>query len=364
MIILRYLSRELLQTTFAVTLVLMVVIMSGRFVRYLAESAAGKFDPSVLLLIMYYRLPGFIELIAPLGFMVAILMAYGRLYAEQEMTVLFSCGMSQRKLVAYTYLPAVFVALLVGLCSFWLTPSGLKKAELIIEQQKNRNDLDLMKSGQFQATKDGKLVSYTESQGPNKELRQVFISSTGVAKGEQVITIKSGSAERINNSDFQQQYLLFKDGFRYEGIPGEQNYRIVKFEGMAQHIQRSEFSSFTAKKITVKPTTELLGSETLAAQAELQWRFSSPLAVLTITLLGITMSYTTPRRGRYAMLFPSIIIYLLYLVFLNAARASVEESKLAPELGLWSIHALFLIFATFLFSLRAGMLKRFFRLSV
>ena len=75
------------------------------------------------------------------------------------------------------------------------------------------------------------------------------------------------------------------------------------------------------------------------------------------------MSYTTPRRGRYAMLFPSIIIYLLYLVSLNAARASVEENKLVPELGLWLVHALFLLFAVFLFSLRTGMLKRIFRSS-
>ena len=129
MIILRYLSRELLQSTFAVTLVLMIVIMSGRFVKYLADAAAGKFDPGVLLSIMFYKVPSFVELILPLGFMVAILMAYGRLYAEQEMTILFSTGFSQNKILAYTFVPAVFIAIAVGLCSLWLTPLGQAKAD-------------------------------------------------------------------------------------------------------------------------------------------------------------------------------------------------------------------------------------------
>ncbi|MGB0733833.1 MAG: LptF/LptG family permease, partial [Pontibacterium sp.] len=106
-------------TTFAITAVLLVVIVSGRFVRYLADAAAGKIDTDVLLTIMFFRLPGFLELIVPLAFLLAILMAYGRLYAEQEMTVLSATGMSQQRLLSYTYLAGAIFALFVGMCSLW-----------------------------------------------------------------------------------------------------------------------------------------------------------------------------------------------------------------------------------------------------
>lgn len=360
MIILRYLSRELLQTTFAVTLVLMIVIMSGRFVKYLAEAAAGKFDPSVLLAIMYYRLPGFLELILPLGFMVAILMAYGRLYAEHEMTVLFSCGVSQKKLVGMTYVPALLVAGVVGLCSLWLTPSGLQKADNIIQQQKNRSELELIKPGRFQSLQDGKLVSYVESQESDQPLDTLFIATMGVAIDDDVITVRAKSAERVDNTEYQERYLLLNEGTRYLGRPGQASYRITEFEGFAQHLPETDDDVMTRKKINALPTAALLSMNEAEAQLTLQWRISAPVLIIVITLLGVTMSYTTPRRGRYVMLFPSILLYLVYLVVLNAARGSIEDGKLSPTFGLWYVHGLFFGFAVFLFLLRTNVLRRLF----
>lgn len=374
MIILRYLSRELLQTTLAVTLVLMVVIMSGRFVKYLAEAAAGKFDPTVLFAIMYYRLPGFLELIVPLGFMVAILMAYGRMYAEQEMTVLSSCGLSHKRLLAYTFVPAVVVAIIVGLCSLWLTPLGLQKAEQIIEQQKNRNELELIKPGRFQISRSGNLVSYVEGQSKQeaedlgvqntveaKQLDSVFVATMGVAENDDLITVRAESAERIEHPEYQQRYLQLNNGTRYQGRPGQPSFRVTEFESFAQHLQESDTVVLSSKKVNLRPTAELIGLQQPEAQAALQWRISTPILILIITMLGVTMSYTTPRRGRYVMLFPAILLYLIYLVILNAVRGAIEEQTVSAALGLWSVHAAFFILAVSLFALRTGLVSRLLR---
>jgi lipopolysaccharide export system permease protein len=361
MIILRYLTREVLQTTIAVTTVLVVIIMSGRFVKYLSEAASGKFDPAVLFSIMYYRLPGFLELIFPLGFMVAILMAYGRLYADHEMTVLSSCGMSQRRLLAYTFVPGVIIAIVVGLCSLWLTPLGLQKAEQILEQQKNRSEIEMVKPGRFQVSRTGNIVSYIEAQGEAQELKGVFIASTGVAKGEPLITIKSESAQRITHEIYQQRYLQLINGVRYQGRPGGANYRVTHFDVLGQHLAEAADTSFTPKKVNSKPTNELWGDANPEKQAALQARVSAPLIIFIITILAVAMSYTTPRRGRYVMLFPAIILYLVYLVLLNRARESIEAQILAPAIGLWSIHLIFVTLAGLLFAWRTGSFGRFFR---
>jgi lipopolysaccharide export system permease protein len=358
MIILRYLSRELLQTTLAVTVVLMVIIMSGRFAVYLAEAAAGKFDVAILFTLLFYRLPGFLELIVPLGFMVAILMAYGRLYAEHEMTVLYCCGMSQQKLVAYTYLPALLVALISGTCSLWLTPLGLQKTEQIFQAQKQRNELDTMKAGQFQIFGDGKLVSYAEEQNKNQQLQNVFIATMGVAEGEAAITVRAESAQRIEHPDHQQRYLQLNNGIRYEGRPGEVDYRVTHFDQFGEHIVQAEVLPVSTKKINMRPTAELFTIAKPNAQAALQWRLSAPLLIIVITLLGVTLSHTTPRRGRYVMLFPAILVYLVYVVMLNIARGAIEEKTLSPALGLWLVHGLFFGIALVLFTLRTGVVKR------
>jgi lipopolysaccharide export system permease protein len=342
MIILRYLTKEVLQTTFAVTSILLVIIMSGRFVKYLAEAAAGKMDASVLFAVMFYRLPGFVELILPLGFFVSILLAYGRLYTDSEMTVLFSCGVSRQKLIAWTYVPALFIAMLIACLSLWLTPLGLQEAEEILATQKARNDFETMQPARFQLSRNKTMVSYTQTISDDKQtLEAFFLANTGVATNQTLMNMRAETAEYMIDDVNKQRYLLLKQGTRYEGRPGAANYRVTEFVEFAQHVDRPAEIVVTNNKVNRLPTAELLNSSQPEYQAALQWRLSSPLVVVIITLLGVVLSYTNPRRGRYAMLFPAVLLYLIYLVLLNAARGAVEEQRLPAVVGLWSVHLAF-----------------------
>ena len=74
MIIFRYLAREVLITMTAVSASLLFIFMSGRFVKYLAEAAAGEISGDILFSIMLFRMPAFLELILPLGFFLGILL--------------------------------------------------------------------------------------------------------------------------------------------------------------------------------------------------------------------------------------------------------------------------------------------------
>ena len=344
MIIPRYLTKEVLQTTFAVTSVLLIIIMSGRFVKYLAEAAAGKIDASVLFAVMFYRLPGFMELILPLGFFVSILLAYGRLYTDSEMTVLFSCGVSRKQLIVWTYIPAGIVLIIIATLSLWLTPLGLHEAEKILAQQQARNDFETMQEARFQVSRNKSLVSYTEDISDNREqLNAFFLANMNVGADEPLMTVRSEVAEYKILGETDQRYLVLKRGTRYEGQPGTANYRITEFEEFGQHVDPKGEIAVTNNKVNRLPTVELLGSDLPDYQAALQWRLSSPLVVLIVTLLGVLFSHTNPRRGRYAMLFPAILLYLIYLVLLNSARGAVEEQRLSSAIGLWGVHFTFFV---------------------
>ena len=125
MIIFRYLTREILTTMAAVAGVLLLVIMGNRFISYFTDVAQGDFPARLLGTLMLYQLPNFMQLLLPLAFFLAILLAYGQLYLNSEITVLAACGVSPRKLLHVALWPAAVVALLVGVCSLWLTPAGL-----------------------------------------------------------------------------------------------------------------------------------------------------------------------------------------------------------------------------------------------
>lgn len=357
MIILRYLSRELIVTCLSITAVLVVVIMSGDFTRYLWEAISGKIDAGVLLALIAYRIPGFLELILPLGFFVAILMVYGRLYAEQEMTVLFSCGLSRTQLVVLTYAPAFIIAAVTAFISLWLSPYGVQESERIKEEQQSRSELDLLQSSRFQVVNDGKLVTYiepTEDEQQSQHLGDVFVATMNEQEDESLVVLRATNAHRARNAQYQQDYLVLEEGARYEGRPGQADYRVTRFSQFAQRLEPPTVIEFQTDDIEALSSIDLWQQGDRASLVELQWRFSVPVIVFVVALLGVALSHTTPRRGRYVMLFPSILLYMVYVVLLNAVRDSLDDGRLSLAIGLWAVHLGFLLLGIGLFILRGG----------
>jgi lipopolysaccharide export system permease protein len=345
LIVFRYLSREVLVTLSAVSAVLLVIIMSGRFIKYLAQAAQGVLDPGVLFLIMGFRLPGFLELILPLGLFLGFLLAYGRLYLDSEMTVLAATGMSQQRLMAYSLAPATLVALLVAWLSLGLAPQGVAQVARILNEQDALTEFDTLVPGRFQTMKNGTRVTYTESLSADRgELGGVFISEKRLSqdnkeRGIGVLVAEKG--RQVIHEDGS-RYLILENGYRYDGNPGKADYRAIKYETYGILLPKPEISSEIGEREAI-PTSELIGSDNPRYQAELQWRISIPLLVFVVTLLAVPLSRVNPRQGRFLKLLPAILLYMAYLSLLIAARGQLDKGKIPMALGLWWVHGMFLV---------------------
>ena len=345
MIVFRYLSREVLVTLSAVSAVLLVIIMSGRFIKYLAQAAQGALDPGVLFLIMGYRIPGFLQLILPLGLFLGFLLAYGRLYLDSEMTVLSATGMSQQRLMAYSLAPATLVALMVAWLSLGLAPQGVTAVGRILNQQDALTEFDTLVPGRFQTLKNGNRVTYTESLSADRgELGGVFISEKRLSQDnkEQGIGVLVAESGRQVIHEDGSRYLILENGYRYDGNPGRADYRAIKYDTYGVLLPKPEVSGEIGEREAI-PTRELLGSDEPRHQAELQWRLSIPLLVFVVTLLAVPLARVNPRQGRFLKLLPAILLYMAYLALLIGARGQLDKGKIPLELGLWWVHALFLL---------------------
>ncbi|BCD99529.1 LPS export ABC transporter permease LptF [Marinagarivorans cellulosilyticus] len=341
MIIFRYLAKEVLTSMAAVCSVLLLIILSGRFVRYLAEAAAGKLEASVLFTLMGFRLPSYLELIIPLALFIGILLAYGRLYVDSEMTVLKACGMSERQLVAYTVVIALSVACLVGFFSLYLGPVGAKASSVLIEEQRSRTEFETLKPAYFHRLSGGG-VSYAEQVSEDKKrLQNVFLASPGDQERRvSLMTAKTG--ETIVDQLSGRRYLVLSDGYQYHGTPGQSNYEVVSFRSYAQFLPDSDYQAKQRDIIDAMSTRELWEANTLQASSALQWRLSMPALVMIVALLAVPLSRTQPRRGRYAKMIPAILLYVIYLVACNAARGLLDEGKAPTPWLLWVVHLGFL----------------------
>ncbi len=349
-IITRYLSREILFNTAAVSLVLLLILLSARFVKYLADAAAGRLDPGILFSIILYRVPGFLELILPLSLFISLLLVFGRLYLDNEIRVMFAAGMTRLQLLGKAMVPVSFVAVAVAVTSLYITPEGLARVELMLSEQKNRSELDSLQQGQFQRLRGGRGVIYTEAyDSDEKQMRGVYIFQRdyGGQSHEVVLVADQGAQQQAENGRF----IVLSEGNRYRFFQAEQVFERIDYERYGQRIHTREEESQQRKlEQDALPTRYLMNSAELEHKAALQWRISVALLVPIIALLAIALSKTEPRQGRYAKLFPAILIYLFYLVLLNVARQQVSGGGLPPEIGLWPVHGIFLLLAIVLFN--------------
>jgi lipopolysaccharide export system permease protein len=328
-----------------VTLVLLLVIMSARFLRYLDDAASGGLPTDVLFTFVGLSIPGFLELILPLGLFLGFLISYGQLYIDNEMTVLSCCGISPNRLLVYSLIPAFFVSLFVAYLSFVLVPWSDQQFDGIKQTQKQRTEFDTLTPGRFKEFGTGERITYTEKlSSDKKQMENVFISQQnpqGAGEKNLVTVLVADTGTQYLDEQTGSRFLLLKSGFRYDGTPGRADYRVTQFQEYGVKIPKPEDAQ-RRQKSKLKTTSELLSSNSLGDIAQLQWRISVPLMVLIITMIAVPLSRVNPRQGRFARLLPCIFMYLTYVSILTTTRTAVEDGNFSPIVGLWWVHLLFL----------------------
>ncbi|MBZ0331048.1 LPS export ABC transporter permease LptF [Halomonas sp. ANAO-440] len=343
MIIFRYLTREILLTMAAVAGVLLLVIMGSRFIRYFADAAEGDIPASILGNLMLFHLPGFLELILPLAFFLGILLAYGQLYLNSEITVLVACGTSPARLLQVSLVPATLVAVLVGLCSLWLTPAGALHNAVMLEDQRSRLDFTALAPGRFQDFGGGR-TAYTESfSDDGSRMQEVFISENQRRRDgapERAVT-RAASGYQTVDEETGSRFLVLADGERYSVDPGRFEAERLQFATYAVRLalggDRRDLES-----ADYATTRELVSDDSSQARAQLQWRLSLPIMVFILTLMAMPLSRVNPRQGRFAKLLPAIFLHVCYLSLLLAALDAIGRGSLPAAIGMWPIHAAFL----------------------
>lgn len=324
----------------AVSGILLMVFMSGRFLKYLGNAAEGKISADVLLAIMAYRFPGFLELILPLGLFIGILLAYGRMYLESEMTVLFACGVSEKQLLVKTLLGSVPVMLLVAAMSLYVSPWGMKQVENIFAEQAKATEFEMLVPGRFQNLLSGGRVTYTEDLSDDKRrLEGVFIAEYGRnGEGLSIITAEAGS--QLIDQETGSRFLILENGARFDGVPGALDYKVTEFGAYGLKIRSG---SKGGKEFEEGISTQALWqSDDPEHRALLHWRLSLPLIVPIVTLLAVRLSRVNPRQGRFFHLLPAMMVYITYLGLLIVARDALADGKVPEWIGMLWVHALFL----------------------
>lgn len=366
MIISRYLTREIVFTLLGVTIVLLLAFLSQQMVRYLNYVAIGKIPTSVLLELVGFEAPYILSFLLPLGLYLGILLAFGRLYTDSEMAILEMYGYGQRRILRLILILAVIVTGIVLTLMLWINPMvSAKRQQLMASDEATVHLVQTLIPGRFQASPDGSHVMYVEKLSRDRQRAEnVFLAQEktvdvdGVMKSSWMLVL-ADEGYQVKDKQSQDQFFVTTDGYRYEGVPGQNDYKIIQFKKYAVRIPDNE-ARIANQENAALPTGQLWRDYSMPRRAaEFQWRFSIALSTMLLALLAIPMSAVKPRQGRFMSLIPAVLIYIIYINLLYAARHWVTQGAVPVAIGMWWVHGIMLLFviAALLFSAKPWLKK-------
>jgi lipopolysaccharide export system permease protein len=254
------------------------------------------------------------------------------------MSAVRACGIGPERL----YLPVYALALPVAAILAWLTfivgPEARNGAEELRGRGMRDAEFGALTPGTFRTYAGGKAVFFAESSGGDGRLIHVFMQHHA---GERVEVATAAWAEQRVMAGGRTQVVVLHDGERIEGIPGQPGFRRIRFaeHGIPVVVPEAGAGRTVPER---KPSRELLASDTPADIAELQRRVSLPVMVLVLAFIAVPLSALRPREGRYARVAIAILLYFIYANLVSAAQVWIEKGRLAPQVGTWWVHGVFL----------------------
>lgn len=346
----RCLIKEILMVAAFVTSLLIVIFVCVQLANFLSSPLASSLVSSALLQFICLQIPLLLTELLPLGIFFAVLLVYGRWYADSEMVVLFSSGFSQRRLLIFTGCFAFGIAIFSALLSFWIMPSVASYQKRLITKMTAEFTMKKIVPQEFQTI--GDVVYYIGGVSKdNQKMENIFFFQP--KDPGKVVLIVAKHAQTMLNEKTDNSFITANQGYRYELTPGKKDLFVTQYATYVQQLTSVGTGVGGVTDTNILSTKELLSKSNFFRGlsqygAELQWRISLPIALVLLSLLAVPLSYVNPRHGRFSQLLPAILIAIIYVNLLYTFQSWVGSGVLPLWIGVWWIHFFLILLIVFL----------------
>ena len=356
MIFRRALQRELASVAGATFTVLFSILVTWTLITILGRAAGGKVASGDVMALIAFAVLNYLPTILILTSFISVLVVITRSYRDSEMVVWFASGQSLTRWIAPVLTFGLPVAILVAGLSLVAMPWAQLKSNEFTERFEKREDLQRVAPGQFRESAAADRVFFVESSAGRSStvVQNVFVNTIDQGVNTTVVA-KEGQIEPDGKGG---QYLVLKNGRRYQGTPGKPDFQSMEFERYRMRVS-SQAPVMGDLKVESLSTPALMAMpRNQYADAELQYRITAPIMCLVLMLLAIPLGFVNPRAGASTNLILALLIFFTYLNLTKAAEQAVKQAKLAFGIGWWPLHALVLLAALALFAWRLNIHHR------
>jgi len=353
--LLRYLLVEEAIPFFVSLFVLTLVLFLGKTMRYiqlLFITGSGLAEFGKLLL---YLIPYLFAFTIPMATLMAILLAFSRLAHDNELTAMKAAGISFYQTIPPVALLAGFAWLVTLALSNFVLPhanSAFKRA--ILDMARSRGEL-ILKERIFNDQFAG-LVFFINSISPDgKHLRQVFISDSRSPETKSSIIAEEGFV--IHSPDGNRMTMRLLRGQIFRVAAEMQSLQTIRFQNYDLNLDldslalgdkefRKAEKHLDFNELRQKLAAAKVGSrEHNKLSYEFHRRLSLPFACIVLGFLAAPLSVQSRTGSRLSGVVLGLLLFLLYYVFISAAKALGEGGSYPPAVGMWLPNVIFSILA-------------------
>ena len=307
-----------------------------------------------------YILPIVLTFTVPWAVMVAVMLVFGRMSADSEITAMRACGISIMQIVSPIL---IFTFLLTVLCLYLqveVGPPFLGKSRELMKTAAIDQPLALFEPGK-QIQIENTIIYIDDKEGENglKGVQIYMLGDDGktvawdisadrgnllVDKEKQVLTVQlfdcllvnkqpqKATQEGISGDGPQRLFSeMLKFGFNYGREANEMRVGV-----------RPKYMKLTDLMARIRLTKEL-NRDTTELEVELNQRIAFALSPIAFLLLGLPLAIRTSRRETSVGLFLSVILAGVFFLSIILCESLSSFPKLYPQYLLWLPNILFQI---------------------
>lgn len=324
---------------------LILIVFSLRFVRYLGDVAAGKMTAEIVYQMLILKLITSMTLIIPLCLYLSLFMALGRFQRDNELVAMASAGLGNQFYFSTVLKLTAFFSILLLLLTMLVMPWAEQNIDTLKQKANRESDITGITAGSFKEFSSGNRVLYVEGfDKKTNDMENVFLQVTERGKTG---VLTSDSASIHTDEKTGERSVIFLGGKRYIGTPNQLDYSITHFHRYSVRMEQSGYDT-SARPASRIPSKELLQTMRLSPEdkmppAELQWRLATPISILLLSAFAIIAVRSSKDIKNSLLFITAILIFFVYNNLLNISHDMVKRDILPAFPGLWWPHVLMLM---------------------
>jgi lipopolysaccharide export system permease protein len=353
----RYLLREVFAPLGGGLAIFTFALVAARLPKLIELIVNHGLGIAAILKLMGYIVPTFLETTFPMTILLGVLLGFGRLSGDQELTAVRACGVSLYRLAA----PIVIFTLLVA-CPLeaWLAFSVRPWANYKMNQELfniiQTQAMAGLKEKVFNDRFPGIVMYVDHIEPPATKLDGVLITDARDPAQQSTIVARNGLV--IADETRRLMTLRLLEGSIFGGNPQKENFHVSSFDVYdvtlrpAEHIAMmgvgpKEMSYARLRREIAERRKS--GKPDFEAETEMARKFTTPPAALLFAILGVSLGIKPARGGQSERFVLSILFFFLYFILLRIGQSIAEAGQVNPYIATSVPDLVFAIIAVRLF---------------